>query len=338
MFLISAINPPMYKPHPDTFNPAKLVLLSKHEGVIVPRKKYDRWHPVPKHIEDAVIEFYQQGNSALQCSKKFGLDASRILKRHEIVLRPKAEYMRKLDVSFHPEICHLYTSGLGVPQIEKQFNITHTAIYEILEKNGVKRRTGKDYRPQSSGKEREIIALYQSGISSATTGKKFGVCEATVLYVLRNNGIKVRRVGIHDVTKGHLWKGGVSRDPEYQKKRRNKYRNDRRKRDPLYKLMNAMRGRMGGFFRRAKNSKTNNLSKTKSTIELLGASKEVVFKHIESQFIEGMSWENYGQKGWHVDHKKPLVSAKTQKQLELLLHYTNLQPLWAQDNHRKGGK
>ena len=49
-----------------------------------------------------------------------------------------------------------------------------------------------------------------------------------------------------------------------------------------------------------------------------------------------MSWENHGE--WHIDHKKPLASAKTEEELKKLCHYTNLQPLWALDNIRKGAK
>ena len=71
---------------------------------------------------------------------------------------------------------------------------------------------------------------------------------------------------------------------------------------------------------------------------MLGADFDTVFKHIESQFIDGMTWEKYGQKGFHIDHKIPLCSAQNEEELLRLLHYSNLQPLWATDNHKKGGK
>ena len=53
-----------------------------------------------------------------------------------------------------------------------------------------------------------------------------------------------------------------------------------------------------------------------------------------------MSWENHGSydrnfKTWHIDHIIPLSSAKTEKDLIELFHYTNLQPLWAEHNMSK---
>ena len=49
-----------------------------------------------------------------------------------------------------------------------------------------------------------------------------------------------------------------------------------------------------------------------------------------------MSWENAGQ--WHYDHIYPVSLAKDEEELIRLNHYTNFQPLWAEDNLRKGSK
>lgn len=73
-------------------------------------------------------------------------------------------------------------------------------------------------------------------------------------------------------------------------------------------------------------------------IKILGCSLEKLKLHLENQFQPGMMWENYGQKGWHIDHKIPLSSAKTKEELYQLCHYSNLQPLWACDNLSKGNK
>ena len=59
-------------------------------------------------------------------------------------------------------------------------------------------------------------------------------------------------------------------------------------------------------------------------------------EHMERQFIKGMNWENRDQ--WHIDHIIPLATAQCEDDVIRLNHYTNLQPLWAEDNLSKGSK
>lgn len=104
----------------------------------------------------------------------------------------------------------------------------------------------------------------------------------------------------------------------------------RKEEDPLFKLKCKMRTRLSGIFKKL------SLKKNVSTASLLGTSYEIVKQHIESKFVENMTWDNYGQ--WHIDHIIPLISAKSEKDLIKLCCYTNLQPLWAKDNIKKGHK
>ena len=62
-------------------------------------------------------------------------------------------------------------------------------------------------------------------------------------------------------------------------------------------------------------------------------------QYLEPQFKPEMNWNNHGEI-WEIDHIKPcssfdLTDTEQQKQC---FHYTNLQPLWAEDNLRKGDK
>ena len=68
-----------------------------------------------------------------------------------------------------------------------------------------------------------------------------------------------------------------------------------------------------------------------SSSENLGCTYGELKEHMESQFKDGMTWENYGLEGWHIDHIMPLSKGGSN-------HYTNLQPLWATDNISKGAK
>lgn len=81
-----------------------------------------------------------------------------------------------------------------------------------------------------------------------------------------------------------------------------------------------------------------NNSKSKSTMKLLGCTIEQLKQHLEEQFTEGMSWDNYGK--WHVDHIKPciLFNLSEPEEQSKCFHWSNLQPLWAVDNLEKSDK
>lgn len=115
---------------------------------------------------------------------------------------------------------------------------------------------------------------------------------------------------------------------EKVRKFRAKYNRERRKTDPLFKLTFYLRSRMGGIFH-----KRNIIKKNKSS-ELLGAPYKTVMEYIEKQFTSEMNWENYGTY-WNVDHKIPLAMGKTEEELKLLFHYSNLQPMICSENFKK---
>ena len=110
----------------------------------------------------------------------------------------------------------------------------------------------------------------------------------------------------------------------------NNYCKERRDDDPLFRAKGNLRKRIRDCYR------TSFWTKKSRNQEVLGCDYDTAFSHIEGLFKEGMSWDNYGD--WHIDHIIPLCSATTVEELEALCHYTNLQPLWAEENILKGGK
>ena len=80
--------------------------------------------------------------------------------------------------------------------------------------------------------------------------------------------------------------------------------------------------------------------KNNSSIKYLGCSIEKLKEHLEKQFQPGMTWDNWSKDGWHIDHIKPLASfdLTDEKQLRKACHYTNLQPMWAKENLKKGAR
>ena len=128
---------------------------------------------------------------------------------------------------------------------------------------------------------------------------------------------------------------------EYQKKWRSKNKDSLRKsarerfrikygQDIQFTIKHKLRSRLGAAIKGE--------YKSGSAVEDLGITIDEFMKYMESLFLEGMSWGNYGE--WHIDHIVPLSSfdLTDKKQLKKACHYTNLQPLWEKDNLSKGNR
>lgn len=104
------------------------------------------------------------------------------------------------------------------------------------------------------------------------------------------------------------------------------------RKNPINKLLNNLRSRIWDALK----GKT----KSRHTTELIGCSIDYLKIHLEKQFTKGMNWSNYGMNGWVVDHIIPCVSFNLSKKSEQLkcFNYNNLQPLWVEDNYKKGGR
>lgn len=108
------------------------------------------------------------------------------------------------------------------------------------------------------------------------------------------------------------------------------YENRQRKENPQWRLAKNLRNRL----RKALRGETTGVSAVRD----LGTSIPEFQKYIANLFEEGMTWENYGE--WHLDHIVPLSAfdLTDEDQVRVACHYTNIQPLWAEDNMRKGNK
>ena len=115
---------------------------------------------------------------------------------------------------------------------------------------------------------------------------------------------------------------------EYMAEYRPKYEKERRANDPAWKLKQNLS-------RRIREEMQSAGGKGKTTIAYVGCSVEHVKAHLEQQFTDGMSWENYGD--WHIDHRRPCASFDFNKDEDahMCWHYTNLQPMWGAENIKK---
>lgn len=112
--------------------------------------------------------------------------------------------------------------------------------------------------------------------------------------------------------------------------RNSEYCKSKRGSDPVFAMRARLRCLIGNSI------KNGGYSKRSRTQEILGCDWNAFKSHIEANFLPGMTWANRNQ--WHIDHVLPLASAAHEDDVVALNHFTNLQPLWALDNIRKGAK
>lgn len=106
----------------------------------------------------------------------------------------------------------------------------------------------------------------------------------------------------------------------------------RRKEDPYFGMMTVMRE----MLRRVR--RLTGLKKAARTEAMLGYGKEDLVKHLEELFQPGMTWENHGE--WHIDHVIPVsvMLKRGVQDVKVINALSNLQPLWAEENHKKSAK
>ena len=122
-------------------------------------------------------------------------------------------------------------------------------------------------------------------------------------------------------------------DKEYRvnnRERLNAYRRKKERNDLSFKLSCKLRCRMYQALK--------GISKSASTMELIGCTIEELRRHLESKFEPWMTWANYGL--WDIDHIKACATFNLTypEQQRECFHWSNLQPLEAVVNIKKGNR
>ena len=213
-----------------------------------------------------------------------------------------------------------------------------------------------------------ILKMYNEDlIGSQTISEKTGISKQTILRILKENGVKLgpsgrRFIGGRDVaikkyeskpeTKERKKKNYLdwyNKNKEYRKEYYDKWRTEnihkhreykrkyekhRKDTDPLYKLISNFRTAIYQVL------KENRVDKNQSYFDVLQYTPEQLIVHLEKQFTEGITWENYGE--WHVDHKLPISSFNIiemgDSEFMKCWSLENLQPMWGEENIRKSNK
>jgi hypothetical protein len=101
-----------------------------------------------------------------------------------------------------------------------------------------------------------------------------------------------------------------------------------------YKISKAIRGIIYWSVKEKKNGR--------HWETLVGYTLQELMQHLEKQFTEGMTWNNYGKRGWEIDHKIPhslwQYGSYEDREFKQCWCLANLQPMWGTENRKKYNK
>ena len=123
---------------------------------------------------------------------------------------------------------------------------------------------------------------------------------------------------------------------EYSRENRDKFREYARalNLDPKHRLNHTISSGIRSSLRGNKNGR--------HWEDLVGYTREDLKRHLESQFTEGMTWDNLGRKGWTIDHMKPIAAwnftSPDDPDFKECWALSNLQPMWFRENSSKNAK
>jgi len=224
--------------------------------------------------------------------------------------------MRKIEIEKEQvkEIIRLYTvEMLGSPSISEKLNIKKNIVLKILKENNVK--VGPSGMKFKGGKKASDKRNYEKH--------------------------KEKRLSYHKKwynENKEKWKEYLK---EYREKNAERirevkrdYERTRKANDPIYKLISNFRTAIYQVL------KENNVEKNGHYFDILKYSPEELITHLEKQFKDGMTWDNYGE--WHVDHIRPIsihnIIEIGDEEFMKCWSLSNLQPMWGEENIRKSNK
>ena len=244
----------------------------------------------------------------------------KIIKKNSICINCKSKINYEKNKENKLKKCKEYYEKNKEYILDRNRNYYNDNSEEILIRN-------KEYNKQNSEKIKEYNKEYSKIEKEIERKKKYLLDnkekekKRQYLYYLNNKEKVLKRNKFH-------------RDSNKEKYKlyRTEYDKNRSKSDIIYKLKNTISSSIRSSFyylNRKKNSRTT---------EILGCSIGEFKIYLESKFEDWMTWENKGlyngelNYGWDIDHIIPISSAKTEEDIILLNHYTNLQPLCSHIN------
>jgi transposase len=167
------------------------------------KTKEEYYKKISDELEQEIITLYQQGIYIYKLSEKFNLNKttiSRLLKKNNIYVKNSKDF-KKLNEKQEQEIVNHYQSWASLTQLAEMYNVSTFTIKRTLKNYGayIKSPAGSNLITWKITKkdEREIIKLYQQGLSLRKIAEKFDVIDETIASALKRNNVRIRSRTAH---------------------------------------------------------------------------------------------------------------------------------------------
>lgn len=215
---------------------------------------------------------------------------------------------------------------------------------KIIRKNGKIYEYAQWMTPEAFEKNKKWAAEYWKDPKNKQRQKESGAANyqknkekvlARQKEYVKNNYEKIKKRNAEYQKRPEVKERERKRVSEWRRNNKKWINSHKRKRiatDPQYAIASRLRCRLYYAIGR------RGWKKAEKTQELLGCTFEFLKQHLESKFKNGMSWDK--PNSFHIDHIKPLASfdLTDPEQQKAACHWSNLQPLYPEENIRKGAK
>lgn len=182
-------------------SPSSIIRTLKKYNLYIKKNKNDKKNHiksiVPEIYHKEIVERYNKGLSISKLAEEFEVHFStikRIIDSKNIKVRPSNFYSKKEYSEQEQQVIELYKKGIPISQLQKEFSFKNYVIKKILKKNNIEVRSPGYYSKKVTEKEeKEIVKLYNEGLTKIGVAKHFKLSTTAIDRVLKENNIESRK-------------------------------------------------------------------------------------------------------------------------------------------------
>ena len=145
-------------------------------------------------LENKIISLSNGNLTMREVAKEVGVTdkvVKRIKEKHNLIF--KESPFTALPIKTQEKIIDLFNNGYNTKDISTMLNLNQQRDYRVLKKNNIK--VPKNMITITKVMEDNIIKSYKAGVSSVNLGKKYNMCDRTIIKILREHNVEIRKAG-----------------------------------------------------------------------------------------------------------------------------------------------